>query len=134
MRIRYAQEWRKIMDIFNKMGEELSNMGSEFVKLTKDATDTAKQHATVISENSKITEQYRIIGETLYKVFKDDEEMKQILGEDFQDAFRKIENSKQKIAESKDTIAQNKGGTICPDCGNIVLKESLFCNRCGRKM
>lgn len=122
------------MDIFNKMGEELSNMGTEFVKLTKDATDTAKRHAMIVSENSKISEQYRIIGETLYKVYKDDEEMKEILGQDFEDSFDKIECSLQKITEAKDSIAQNKGGTVCPECGNIVSKDSSFCNKCGRKM
>ncbi|MFA9464283.1 MAG: hypothetical protein ACERKN_08295 [Velocimicrobium sp.] len=122
------------MDIFNKMSEELSNMGSEFVKLTKDATDTAKQHATIVSENSKISEQYRIIGESLYNEYKDDVEMKEILGEDFVEAFVKIEYSMQKIVQAKESIAQNKGGILCPDCGNTVSKASAFCNKCGRKM
>lgn len=122
------------MDIFNKMGEELGNMGAEFVKLTKDATDTAKQHATIVSEKSRINEQYRIMGETLYRVYKDDTEMMEILGDDFSNAFEVIECSKQKIAEAKENIAKNKGGTICPDCGNVVPKDSSFCNKCGRTM
>lgn len=122
------------MDIFNRMGEELGNMGTEFVKLTKDATDTAKQHAAIISEKSRINEQYRFLGETLYKVYKDDQEMREILGEDFVEAFEKIAQSRQKIAEAKEAIAQNKGGTVCPDCGGVVSKDSVFCNKCGRKV
>ncbi|MDK2808519.1 MAG: hypothetical protein PWP24_1255 [Clostridiales bacterium] len=122
------------MDIFSKMGEELSNMGSEFVKLTKDATDSAKQHAIIVSENGKISEQYRVIGEMIYRQYKEDGEMREILGEDFTEAFERIDFSMEKIAQAKEVIAQNKGGIVCPDCGNTVSKSSAFCNQCGRKM
>ena len=29
---------------------------------------------------------------------------------------------------------QSLGGQICPSCGSEVLKESLYCHRCGQKL
>lgn len=122
------------MDIFNRFGEELANMGSEFVRLTKDASDTAKQHAIIVSENGKINEQFRLIGEVLFKKFRDDAEVMEILGSEFSECFERIQDAKERIVFAKDNIAQNKGGFVCPDCGNIVTKDSSFCNKCGKMM
>ncbi|MEG1457702.1 MAG: hypothetical protein RR056_07480 [Acetivibrio sp.] len=123
-----------MVDIFNKMGEELSNMGSEIVKMTKDASDSAKQHGIILSENGKIDNQYHMLGELLYRSCKEDEEILELLGSEFSSCVEKIEKSKKRMEAAKEAIAQNKGGTICSDCGNTVSQGSSFCNKCGKMM
>ena len=96
------------MDIFSKVGEELENAGAELVRVTRNAADSARWHATIVSEKSKISEQCRKLGEALYRRCKEDEEMKEILGEDFVKAMEAIDASRQKIAEAKDNFEQKR--------------------------
>lgn len=122
------------MDIFNKVGEELTNMGNDIVKLTKDVSSNAKLHAEITAENGKINEQLRFIGEWFYQKYKEDPYGLEHLEAEIGKSFAKIKASENKILEAKEAIARNKGGVVCPDCGNTMPKGSSFCNKCGRSM
>lgn len=121
------------MDIFNKMGEELTNAGIGIAKVTKEMTENAKLHASITAEEAKIREQYRIIGEKYYKQCKNTEQ-EELLSEEYREAFDKIAISKWKINEAKETLADRKGSIICPECGARVAKEAVFCSKCGAKI
>ncbi len=120
------------MDFFEKMGEELTNFGNDVVRVTKDVSETAKLHGAVLAENNKINEQLRMIGEIVYEKYKADPEKTEELGEEVGDCFFRIGQSEEKILEAKNKLAKNKGGTLCPQCGNTVPKGSSFCNNCGK--
>ena len=129
------------MDFFYRMNEEidkvcveLANIGSEFAKATKDATENAGLHAQVVSEESKIKEQYRVIGELFYKECEGDSERMEMLSDAYREAFEKISISKWKIDNAKETIAKNKGAACCPECGANVDKAAAFCSKCGKKV
>ena len=129
------------MDFFNRMNEELdkvcgelANVGSELAKVTKDVTENAGLHAQIVSEESKIREQYRIIGELFYKECEDDSERMELLSDAYREAFERISISKWKIDNAKETIAKNKGVACCPECGANVDKSASFCSKCGKKV
>lgn len=96
------------MDIFNKVTEEMENVGAEVIRVTKDATESAKLHAAIVSEKSKLSEQYRNIGQLLYRLYGEDEEMREILGEDFTKAFDIIDQSKERIMHAKEKLEKRK--------------------------
>lgn len=122
------------MDLFNKVGEEITNMGNDIVKITKDVSNNAKLQASIVAENNKINEQLRMIGEWFYQKYKDDPYGLEIIDESIGNSIHKIKTSEKKILEAKEAIARNKGGVVCPDCQNTMPKGSSFCNKCGRSM
>ena len=129
------------MDFFNRINEELdkvcdelANIGSEFAKATKEATENASLHTQVVSEEAKIREQYRVIGEIFYNECEGDAEKMEVLSDAYREAFEKISISKWKIENAKESIAKNKGAVCCPECGANVDKNALFCSKCGKKI
>lgn len=129
------------MDFFNRMNEELdkacgelANIGSELAKATKDVTENASLHTQVASEEAKIREQYRVIGELFYKECENDAEKMEVLSDAYREAFEKISVSRWKIDTAKETIAKNKGAVCCPECGASVDKNAVFCGKCGKKV
>lgn len=129
------------MDFFNRMNEELdkvcgelANIGSEFAKVTKDATENASLHTQIMSEEAKIREQYRVIGEIFYKECDGDAERMEVLSDAYREAFEKISVSKWKIDNAKETIAKNKGTSCCPECGANIAKDAVFCSKCGKRV
>ncbi len=129
------------MDFFNRMNEELdkvcgelANIGTEFAKATKDATENASLHTQIMSEEAKIKEQYRVIGEIFYKECEGDAERMEVLSDAYREAFEKISVSKWKIDNAKEAIAKNKGAVCCPECGANIDKDAAFCSKCGKKV
>ena len=129
------------MDFFNRMNEELdrvceelANVGSEIAKVTKDATENAGLHAQVVSEEAKIREQYRVIGEIFYNECEGNAERMELLSDAYREAFEKISVSKWKIDNAKETIAKNKGTACCPECGANIEKTAMYCSKCGKKV
>ncbi len=129
------------MDFFNRMNEELdkvcgelANIGSEFAKVTKDATENASLHTQIMSEEAKIREQYRIIGEIFYKECEGNAERMEVLSDAYREAFEKISVSQWKIDNARESIAKNKGTVCCPKCGVNVDKSAAFCSKCGNKL
>lgn len=129
------------MDFFDRMNEEwdrvceeLANVGSEFARATKDATENAGLHTRIVAEEGKIREQYRVIGELFYKECNGDKEQLEQLSDAYREAFEKIAVSEWKIENAKETIARNKGAVCCPGCGANVDKAAVFCSKCGRKV
>ena len=129
------------MDFFSRMNEELdkvcvelANVGSELARATKDATENAGLHTQIAGEEAKIREQYRIIGQLFYEECENNEERIEMLSDAYREAFEKISVSKWKIDNAKETIAKNKGGICCPECGANVDKSAVFCSKCGKKV
>ncbi len=129
------------MDFFNKISEELdkacaelAGVGAELAKVTKDATENASLHTQIASEEAKIREQYRIIGQLYYEECENNAERMELLSDAYREAFEKISVSQWKIDNAKETIAKNKGGICCPECGNNVDKNAVFCSKCGKKI
>lgn len=129
------------MDFFDRMNEELdkvcdglASMGSEFARATRDATENASLHTQIAAEESKIREQYRIIGELYYNECENDAERMELLSDTYREAFEKISVSRWKIENAKETIAKNKGSICCPKCGANVDKDAVFCSKCGEKV
>lgn len=121
------------MDIINRVGEEITNAGMELAKITKEMTENAKLHATITSEEAKIREQFRTIGQMYYEQCKNTEQM-EVLSEEYKEAFDKISISKWKIGEAKETLAANKGNVLCPECGIRISKYAMYCSKCGEKL
>ena len=129
------------MDFFNRVNEELdkvcgelANIGSELAKVTKDATENVGFHTQVMSEEAKIKEQYRVIGEMFYKECEGDSERIDLLSDAYREAFERISISKWKIENAKEAIARNKGAVCCPECGANVDRAAVFCSKCGKKL
>lgn len=80
---------------FDRMEEGLRSASKEVIEKSKELGSEAKIRTTIMSEERKIKEQYRIIGEVYYKLHKEDAE----------DAFKVMIN---KIRQSEKVICQAK--------------------------
>lgn len=129
------------MDFFDRMNEELdkvcdelASIGSGLAKATRDVTENASLHTQIAAEESKIREQYRVIGELYYKECENNAERMEALSDAYREAFEKISVSQWKIDNAKETIAKNKGAVCCPQCGVNVNRDAVFCSKCGAKV
>ena len=127
------------MDFFSKENldkarQEISIVGSELAKRTKDMAEHTGLHTQVLTEEARIREQYRIIGQIFYEECKDNAEQMELLSDAYREAFEKIAVSQWKIDNAKESIAKKKGAVCCLNCGNNVPKTAQFCSKCGKKM
>ena len=83
---------------------------------------------TIRTEKERITGEYTKIGELYCKLHpkKTDGEIGALVSG--------VAASKKTIGESKRKIGELLGYNFCPECGDQVDDDALFCNNCGAKM
>ncbi|MDD6429133.1 MAG: zinc ribbon domain-containing protein [Lachnospiraceae bacterium] len=87
----------------------------------KDAARTARLNMKLKDLDVKLHKEYESIGQKYYKAHCD---------EDTPDN-RKVKEIYAEIAATKDQLADIRGESLCPSCGEFVDKNSRFCNHCG---
>lgn len=118
------------MDILNEFIDKAKVALDVAVKATEEAVDTGKQKLSIASLESKLSKDYKALGEAFY-AFKvdgtiDDSEVDRLIDS--------INEKKVKIAELREEIRKAKADRICPNCGTAVEKNILFCPFCGQKL
>lgn len=110
----------RVMDIFEKVGEELTSMAKELLNKSKEFTEVTKLYATIKKEEYKIKEQYKEIGAIYYKLHK------QVYEPEFASAMGKIEASNAKIAEAKEELEKRKANGEDTSCNEKEVELLLL--------
>lgn len=116
------------MAFFDALGNKIKNAGQTIAQSTKNFTDVTKYKNTISDYEKQIIALYTVVGKDYYERHKNDpntEDKKNI------DAISSLFNQ---ISELKQKIKELEGVTKCPNCGNDVPQNALFCNNCGCKI
>ncbi len=115
------------MSFFDNLGDKLQSTGKDIANKAKDLAEITKLNAKVASEQDKLKEAYRTIGEKYYEAHAE------LPDPEFVEYFEAITAAKEAIAAAKDEIAEIKGVKLCTTCGAEMSKEAMFCSSCGNK-
>ena len=118
------------MDIFDDILEKAKVAFDVAVKATEDAVDTGKQKFNIASLESKITKDYKTLGEAFYNFKKTGEIDDEVIDE----LITSIDDKKAKIEELKEEIRKSKADRVCANCGAAIEENTVFCPICGQKL
>lgn len=115
------------MDFFEKIGEKIVATGSEISDKAKEMSSVVALKNQIRTEENKIAEIYKRIGEKYFLAHKDDE------SDIYADDMTSIIVAQEGIKTLNQQIAEVKGVRICNSCGEEVTADSVFCPKCGAK-
>lgn len=110
------------MNFFDKLSSTLSATGKDVAQKTKDVTETARLSMEISTKKSQIENKYHELGKAYYEVHRDNPEFPQVA--EIAELFSQIDALERQIADIK-------GETRCPSCGNLIEKGAKFCKHCG---
>ena len=118
------------MDLFDEILDKAKVAFDVAVKATEDVVDTGKQKFNIASLESKITKDYKALGEAFYNFKKTGE----IDDEEIDNLVASIDEKKAKIEELKEEIRKSKAERVCANCGAAIEENTIFCPICGQKL
>lgn len=116
------------MDFFNKLGETITNKSREAAQTARDVKNLAALNAKIGQQENKIKSWYRVIGEKVYRMEKDQEHSA------LETEFSMITDAFAEIGRLKKEIEKIKGVKTCPSCHAEVDDSVKFCPECGAKL
>lgn len=116
------------MDFFEKIGKRITDMGSTVAQNTKNFADTTSLQKGISDSKKKIEQLYAAIGKAYYENHKNDPAAEEAA------SISEITALFAQIEENNEKIKLLKGVTKCPNCGEDIAPDALFCNNCGTKV
>jgi hypothetical protein len=107
------------MDFFDKLNDTIVETGKNLGQKAKETSNIAKLSYDIRSLESKVRENYRKLGKAYYEEYHVDEDAE---FEEYMDAIRDLK------------VQIIKGTRICPNCGEALPKNAVFCLKCGEKI
>lgn len=116
------------MDFFDDINKAIENAGSTAKQKTKDLTDVAKMNASIKTEAKRLQELYQKIGEIYVKKYYAETELL------FQELVGQAREAESNIEAYNAKIQEIKKVDTCPNCGNEIPTDAVFCMRCGTRL
>ena len=118
------------MDMFENLLDKAKDALDVALKATGEAMDTGKQKFNVVSLETKVSKDYRALGELCYKKHKGED----IDFEKLNELVDEIDAKIKEINEIKQAIKNAKAKRICAACGAAIEEDTIFCSFCGAKL
>ena len=118
---------RDNMDVFEKIGDTIVNVGKDVSSKAKELSGVAKLKMDIRSKEEFVEKQYALIGKKYFETHKDDDIL------DYGECSS-IEEALQSIKEMKKQLMELKGVKRCDKCGAEIPEGTNFCGRCGAKV
>ncbi len=118
------------MDFFDELLDKAKVAFDVAVKATEDVVDTGKQKFNIASLESKISKEYKTLGEAFYNFKKNGE----IDDTAVDELIISIDEKLSKIEEIKEEIRNSKADRVCANCGAAIEENTIFCPFCGQKL
>lgn len=118
------------MDMFENLLDKAKDAFDVALKATGEAVDTGKQKFNVVSLETKISKDYKALGELCYKKHKGED----IDFEKINELVADIDTKINEINEIKQAIKNAKAKRICAACGAAIEEDTIFCSYCGAKL
>ena len=116
------------MDFFDDINKVIENAGNTAKQKTKDLTDVAKMNASIKTEAKRLQELYQKIGEIYVKKYYAETELL------FQELVGQAREAESNIEAYNAKIQEIKKVDTCPNCGNEIPTDAVFCMRCGTRL
>lgn len=100
------------------------------VKKSSEIYELSKLSLKINAAKAEIEERYAEIGKMIYESYKDDTAPPEKLHE----LCEKIDGKFQLIEELSLQLAELKNVQTCPQCGAQIMKNSVFCAKCGKEL
>lgn len=113
------------MAFLDNFSKKITLAGQTAIQKTKEITDVARLHETILSEEKNIKENYNRIGMLYVELHADDYE------DSFGDKITAIKESEIKIQNCRQQIKEIKGIDYCRKCGAEIPLNAAFCSSCG---
>ena len=120
---------KKITEISKKVGDAATDTYNTVADKSGKFIEDTKTKMAISDKEDEIEEIYIGIGNTVYDYYLNGEDV----GKVFSKESKKIDKLKAEIEEMNSKILYNKGFRKCSNCGEIISKNSLFCENCGQK-
>lgn len=121
------------MSFFDDLTQKAKVVAATATEKAKEAADSAKISAAILSEKRELDKNYRAIGQ--WFVCEYTEEVPEAIADVVaavkasQEKIAALQASREKAAEELD---EEPEGAVCPVCGKI--SDSKFCPHCGAPM
>lgn len=115
-----------IMAFFDEFSQKARVLASAATEKAKEAADSAKISAAILSEQRELDRNYRAIGEWFVSEFEGE------VPDAVADLVTAVNNSRQRIAQLQESRQRTEGGRECPLCG--AVSSGKFCPQCGAPM
>ena len=116
------------MAFLDVLGKKITQTSQDVVQKTKDTAEVIKLNSTISDEERRIDNLLIQIGKTYLEQHGEEHE------EAFESLITEIKEAQAKIEECKDQIQKIKGVCICPNCGEELQLNAMFCSACGSKL
>ena len=107
---------------------EIKSAANKVAKKSGELVELSKIKLNIVSTKSSIDEQFKILGELVYKSQNDDSAN---ISEKIEDVIAKIDRLYEKLAELDEMSAQVSNKVVCPNCKKVNSADAEFCSRCG---
>ncbi len=115
------------MDILEKIGDTIVNVGKDVTQKAKDVSGIAKLKLDIRAKEDFIKEQYMELGKEYYERHKEEQQKDQA-------RFDLIDEALNAITKMKLQILELKGSRKCPECGSETTDTAEYCSFCGAKL
>ena len=112
------------MDILDRIGETITQVGNVAGQKAKDVSEFAKLTSELRSLEKKQMDLYVELGRKYFEEHGDSKE----------EEVEALKEIAADVGHLKEQIAGLRGGDACPSCGAVVPKGSKYCNNCGTKL
>ena len=106
------------MAFLDSLQKNLSSVGKQAAEKAKDVADITVKTTQLHTEKQKLEECYARIGQRFYEAMKD------VPAEEDLVDFNEVEARLSAIGVLENEIQQLKGKKPCPNCGEMVDKDS----------
>jgi len=119
----------KFQDIAGRVGDTIGKGAKNVSETVKTKNDQMKIRREINKAESDLNVYYANIGKKFCELNSSDspEEYADLM-QNVHDAITKIDTLKNELA------AIDTKGTVCPNCGEIIEKDSKFCAKCGKSI
>lgn len=116
------------MAFFDEIGKKLSYTGQEAVKQTKIMANVAKYNGNISALEKQAQDMFLQLGKLYFQDHQND------VDAEYSEQLMAVSKCMKEIEDLRNKIQQEKGVTVCSQCGAEVRNNSLFCNACGAKV
>lgn len=112
-----------------KILSEIKNTADKVVKKSGELVELSKIKLGIAGVKSEIGTNYKMLGELVYRMQKDDETDTEKINE----VIAKIDELYERLDELNDVCAALKNEKVCSNCGKRNPLDQPFCGGCGQK-
>ncbi len=108
----------------------ITKAAKAIAKASGDAIKTTRYSMAISNEESTLKNLYIEMGKKVCEIYSYGGSM----GEFFDEKYKEILASEDKIKDLKQQLDQAKGSRTCPHCGKNAPLSSEFCAKCGKSL